>query len=113
MKTPIIIGLVILAAIILGTKMRRNLPAHIWSKIWSMMFFIIAVGGLVSSLIGYRTALVHRAALNPSDPDLAASIPSLMIRISLAELMVGLACLIGAVVFYLKSKRQWYDNLAA
>ena len=113
MNTPIIVGLVVLVAVILGAKRRPNLPAHVWSKIWSMVFCIVAVGGFVSSLIGYRAASAHRAALSPSDPDVIVSIPSLMMRISLAELLIGLACLVGSVILYLRSQRQRYDAQAA
>lgn len=113
MNTPMIIGLIVFFAIILAAKRRQNLPAHVWSKIWSMVFCIIAVGGFVSSLIGYRGASAHRAALNPSDPDIVVSIPRLIMRISLAELLIGLAYLVGAVIFYLRSQRQRYGDHAA
>jgi len=113
MNTPIIIGLVVLVAVIIAAKKRQNLPAHIWSKIWSMVYCIIAIGSFVSSLIGYRAASAHRAALGPSDPDVVVSIPSLMMRNSLAELLIGLACLVGSVILYLRSQRQRYDDHAA
>jgi hypothetical protein len=113
MNTSIIIGLFIFVALVLAAKKRQNLPPHIWSKIWSMVFCLIAVGGFLSSLIGYRAASSHRAALSPSDPDIAVSIPSLMIRNSLAELLIGLACLVGSIIFYSRSQRQRYDGRAA
>ena len=112
MNIPII-GLVVLVVFMLGTKKRPNLPAHAWSKVWSMVFCIIAVGGFVSSLIGYRAASTHRAALSPTDPDVAVSIPSLMMRISLAEFLIGLICLVGSVIFFSKSRSQRYDDHAA
>lgn len=113
MNIPIVIGLFILIAVVLAAKKRQNLPPHIWSKIWSLVFCLIAVGGFASSLIGYRAASVHRTALSPSDSDIVVSIPSLMIRISLAELLIGLACLVGSMIFYLRSQRQRYDDRAA
>ena len=113
MNTPIIVGLVVLVAVIVGAKKRPNLPAHVWTKMWSIVFCIIAVGGFVSSLMCYRAASAHRLALSPSDPDVVVSIPSLMMKISLAQLLIGLACLVSSVIFYYRSQRQRYDDHAA
>jgi len=106
MNAPVIAGLVILIAVLLGAKRRENAPAHVWSKIWSSVFCIVAVESFGSSLIGYRAAAAHLAALSRSDPNVVVSIPGLMMRISMAELLVGFACLVGSVIFYLKSRRQ-------
>ncbi len=112
MNIPIVIDLFILIAVVLAAKKRQNLPSYVWSKIWSLVFCLIAVDGFASSLIGYRAASVRRTALSPSDSDIAVSIPSLMIRISSAELLIGFACLIGSVIFYLRSQRQGYEDRA-
>ena len=113
MNITIIAGTVIMAAVILAETRRQNLPAHVWSKIWRIIACIMAVGGFVSCLIGYLAASAIRATLSPSDPDVVVSIPSMMMRISLAELLIGVACLVGSVIFYLRSQRQRYDDHAA
>jgi hypothetical protein len=113
MNTLVIIGLFILVAVVLAAKKRQNPPPYIWSKIWSVVFCLIAVGGFASSLIGYRAASAHRTALSPSDSDIVVSIPTLMMRISSAELLIGLACLVGSVIFYLRSQRQRSEDRAA
>lgn len=110
MNTPIIIGIVVLAIVLLRAKAFRAVRTHLY--FWSYMVGSAGLVSIIAGLIQYHQALAFRGTLAPSDPQAIVSIVDLMTNLSILQLCIGPVFLLIAVVgIFIGTK--WKDTRQA